>query len=76
MRAPIPHLFTQRLTWLTPIRIAEGRSRKEALRCLYVSCQVCKSPPAWFRASYPATNCGCSVVSSLRSSFAREHALK
>src|SRR5215210_4990092 len=42
----------------------------------YVSCQVCKSLPAWFRTSYPAINCGCSLTSSPRSSFARDPALK
>jgi hypothetical protein len=42
----------------------------------YVSCQVCKSPPAWFHVSYPAINRGCSVNSSFRSSFAIDPALK
>jgi hypothetical protein len=45
-------------------------------RQLYVSCQVCKLPPAWFRTSYPAINCGCFGTSSLRSSFAKDPALK
>ncbi len=41
----------------------------------YVSCQVCKLPPAWLRLSYPAINCGCFVTSSVRSSFANDPAL-
>ena len=56
----------------TGLRIGEAL----ALQWEYVSCQVCKSPPAWFRASYPAINRGCSLNSSFRSSFAIDPALK
>jgi hypothetical protein len=43
---------------------------------LYVSCEVCKLPPAWFRLSYLTINCACVAISSFRSSFARDPALK
>jgi hypothetical protein len=42
----------------------------------YVSCQVRKSLPAWYRTSYPAINCGSFAVSSFSSSFANDPALK
>jgi hypothetical protein len=56
------------------VRVIEDRRRPEYVG--YVSCQVCKLPPAWFHLSYPAINCGCSVTSSVRSNFANDPALK
>ena len=71
--AQTPHFENLVIAGTGSDQVAATGSLVELTR--HVSCQVCKSPPAWFHASYPAINCGCSAT-SLRSSFATDPALK